>query len=62
MRDKYGFTTRDYEVAVRIMSKSKLVRQWAEGELRAYGLGLDTVAGKKFLEQKAREQAERLVR
>lgn len=62
MRDKYGFTPHDYEVAIHIMAKSKIVQDWARGELRAFGLSLDTPAGKKFFEEKCREQAERLVK
>lgn len=62
MRNNKGFTEHEMDVAVRVMMKSKLVREWAEGELRAFGLSLDTVVGKKFLEQKSREQAQRLVK
>lgn len=62
MRDKNGFTPRDREIAIQVMAKSKLVRQWAEGELRAYGLSPDTPIGKKFFEGKCKEQAERLVK
>lgn len=62
MRDKQGFTLHEREVAVRVMAKSKSVREWAEGELRAFGLRLDTPAGKKFFKEKCLEQAQRLVR
>lgn len=61
-RDNQGFTSHEREVAVRVMMQSKLVRQWAEGELRAFGLSVDTPAGKKFFQEKCREQAQRLVK
>ena len=61
-RDKHGLTPHDHETAVRVMAKSKIVRQWAEGELRAFGLNPDTPTGRKFFEEKCREQATRLVK
>jgi len=61
-RDKNGFTERDHEIAIQVMAKSKIVQKWARGEARAFGVSLDTPTGKKFFEEKCREQAERLVK
>ncbi len=61
-RDKHGFTPRDREIAIQVMMRSKIVEKWARGEAKAFGVGLDTPAGRKFFEEKRREQAERLVR
>ena len=62
MKDKYGFTPHDHEVAVQVMSKSKIVRKWAQGEAEAFGVDLSAPAGRKFFEEKCREQAQRLVK
>lgn len=62
MRNSKGFTEHEIEVAIRVMAKSKSVIEWAQGELRAFGLSVDTPAGKKFFEEKCREQAQRLVK
>ena len=62
MKDKHGHTPHDREIAVQVMSKSKIVWKWAQGELAAFGLGIDTPAGRKFFEEKCREQAQRLIK
>ena len=62
MRDKHGFTPHDREIAVQVMSKSKIVRKWAEGEAEAFGVSLNTPTGRKFFTEKCREQAQRLVK
>lgn len=62
MRDKHGFTEHDRETAIQVMTKSKIVRDWAKGEARAFGVSLDTPTGRKFFEEKCRKQAERLVK
>lgn len=61
-RDSNGFTPHDYEVAAHVMTKSKIVREWAQGLLKAFGLEPDTPEGKRFLEKKSMEQAQRIVR
>ena len=61
-RDKHGFTPHDREMAVQVMAKSKIVQDWARGLARTFGVDLNTPAGRKFLEEKCREQAERLVK
>lgn len=62
MRDKHGFTPRDRETAVKVLMHSKIVQKWARGEARAFGVDLDTPAGRKFFQEKCREQAERIVK
>ena len=61
-RDKNGFTLNDYEIAIKVMTKSKIVQKWARGEAEVFGVSLDTPTGKRFFENKCREQAERLIR
>lgn len=62
MRDKHGFTPHDRETAVRVLVRSKIVQDWARGLARAFGVDLNTPVGRKFFEEKCREQAERLVK
>ena len=61
-RDKHGFTPHDHEIAIQVMTKSKIVQDWARGEARAFGVSLDTSTGKKFFATACRAQAERLTR
>ena len=61
-RDNKGFTEHEMDIAVRVMSKSKIVRDWALGLTRAYGLEPDTPACNSFLDKKCMEQAQRIVR
>jgi len=61
-RDKHGFTPHDREIAIQVMSRSKIVQDWARGLARAYDVSLDTKTGKAFFKEKCREQAERLVK
>lgn len=61
-RDKIGFTPHDYEITIRVMARSKIVQKWARGEAEAFGVSLDTPAGRKFFEEKCREQAQRLIK
>jgi len=57
-----GFTEHDRETTVQVMAKSKIVQDWARGLARAFDVDLNTPAGRKFFEEKCREQAERLVK
>jgi len=61
-RDKLGFTPHDYEIAVKVMMRSKIVQKWARGEAEAFDVSLDTPEGKKFFKDKCREQAQRLIK
>ena len=61
-RDKHGFTPHNREVAIEVMAKSKIVQDWARGLARAFGVDLNTPNGRKFFEEKCREQAQRLVK
>ena len=61
-RDKHGFTPLDRETAIQVMSKSKIVQDWARGLAKAFGVDLDTPTGKTFFKEKCREQAERLTK
>lgn len=62
MRDKDGFTEHDRETAIRVLMASKQVQNWARGEAKAFGVDLDTPAGKTFFETRCREQAIRLIK
>ena len=62
MRNSKGFTEHEMDIAIHVLMKSRIVKKWAQGELGAFGIGLDTLAGKKFFEEKCREQATRLVK
>lgn len=61
-KDKHGFTLHDRETAVRVLMKSKIVRDWARGMANAYDVNLNTAAGKTFFAEKCKEQAERLIK
>jgi hypothetical protein len=55
------FTKRQLDVAIRVLMETDLVKRWAEGELRAYGIGKDTPEGKNFLLKERRKQAEKII-
>jgi len=56
------FTKHEIEVAIRVLMKAKIVRNWVESEAKFFGVDLDTPKGKIFFEQNARAMAERLIR
>lgn len=55
------FTSRQKSIAIRVLIETTLVKNWALGELRAYGLEPTSVDGQKFLREKRRELAERII-
>ena len=55
------FTRRELEIAVQVLMETDLVKNWAEGELRAFGIQ-DSTAREKFLEKQKRKIAERIIR
>ncbi len=61
-RDKHGLTAHDYETAIRVLVHSKMVEKWARGEAEAFGVSLDTPNGRRFFQEKCREQAGRLIK
>jgi len=52
----------DQEAAIRVLINSKSVVKWARGEMRSFGVDLDSPEGKKFFDEKRREQAIRLIK
>lgn len=58
---KEKFTDHDVETAVRILIESHYVRNWIEGEAKAFGLSLDSLEGLRFRERRSRELAEKLI-
>ena len=52
----------DLETAVQVMMKSKIVRNWVEGQARAFGVDLNSPEGRQFYERESRAAAERLVK
>jgi hypothetical protein len=41
--------------------ETDLVRKWAQGELKAYGVSEDTPEGKKFFAEKRKKVAEKII-
>ena len=62
MRRRTGFTEHELETAIRVMMKSKIVRNWVEGQARAFGVDLNTPEGKEFHKKESRAAAERLIK
>lgn len=52
---------RQRESAINVLVGTKLVRNWAKGELKFLMVDLDTPRGQKLLEEKCRELAARLI-
>lgn len=55
------FNKRQKDVAVKVLMETTLVRNWALGEARAFGVNPESEKGMKFLLDKRRELAERIV-
>ena len=56
------YTKRQIETTVEVLSHSKLVQRWCEGEAVAFGLKPDSQEYKEFLINKARLYARKLIR
>jgi hypothetical protein len=56
------FTPEEINIAVKVLSRSKHIDQWVRGEMRAFGLSIDTPAGKKFYDTQRIEAARRLIK
>jgi len=56
------FNKRQVETAIEVVAQSKMVQNWIKGELSSMGILPDSPEGKKFLEQKAREMAYKIIR
>jgi hypothetical protein len=56
------FTPEEIKIAVKVLSRSKHVENWAKGELRAFGLDINSPQGKKFFNDKRMEYARRLIK
>lgn len=52
----------DRETAVRVLMKSKIVRNWVEGQMRAFGVDASSPEGIQFYERESRAAAERLIK
>lgn len=61
MRKVGKFTQHQIDTAVQVLIESKLVRNWALGELKAYGLNQNSPASQKFLSEKTREIALKII-
>lgn len=55
------FTKRQVEAAIQVLKESDLVRHWALGELRAYGVNPDSPAGQEFFSKKTEEIARKIL-
>jgi len=55
------FTTRQKAIAIKVLMETTLVKNWALGELKAYGLDPASADGQKFLQEKRKELAERTI-
>lgn len=63
MTGKKGkFTKSEVEAAIRVLVESKIVRNWVQGEARAFGVDLTTLRGQEFYVREARAAAERLIK
>lgn len=61
-RSKKKFTKAQIETAIQVLMETDMVKNWAEGELRAFGVQPDAAAGAKFIEEQKRKVAERIVK
>jgi len=55
------FNRRQIDSAIKVLAETDLVKNWASGELKAYGMSIDTPAGQKFYDEKRLEQAQRII-
>lgn len=56
------FTKHEIETAIKVLMKSKKVRNWVTSQANFLGVDLDTAEGQEFFEKHARAEAERLIR
>lgn len=49
------------QIAIEVLSKSKMVRKWAKGELKAYDVDEDSPEGRKFISEKCKNIAEKIL-
>lgn len=57
-----SITPREYEIAIKVMSHSKMVREYVLGILRTFGIEPESEEGKSFIERESRKYAEALVK
>jgi hypothetical protein len=55
------FTKHQLETAIEVLMETDLIRKWAVGELRAYGVPENTPEGRKFVLEQRRKIAEKIV-
>jgi hypothetical protein len=56
------FTPEEINIAIKVLSRSKHIDQWVKGEMRAFGLDINSDAGKKFYDTQRIEAARRLIK
>ena len=56
------FTRKQIETAVEILSQSQFVLNWCKNEASVYGVATDTPEYEKFVKEKSRQYARRLLR
>lgn len=50
-----------HKIAVEELMKTKLIKNWALGELRAFKIDPESLAGRNFVRSKTRELAEKIL-
>lgn len=55
-------TERERKIAVKVMMQSRSSKHWAEGQLKFFGLSMDTPEGQTFYDRARKVYAERIVR
>lgn len=53
---------KDFDIAVRELSKSRFVVNWAKGELKAYGIDPNSPEGKAFIERESIKYARKILK
>jgi hypothetical protein len=56
------FTPQEINTAVKVLSRSKHVDKWVKGEMRAFGIDINSEDGKKFYDAQRIEAARRLIK
>lgn len=56
------FTRRHQEIATEVLSYSRHVQMWCAGEAKAYGIEPGTPEYEKFVEEKSKKYAKKLLK
>ena len=62
IRNSYGYTPNQMEIAAQVLSKAKICRQWARGQANFFDIDLESAEGIRFLDSQSLIHARHLLR